>query len=270
MRGESPGYGRRSWGRGEGLGENAARERRRRWECVRKGGLPAPLYLCGQGIFLRGKDAVTNWDQGQVGLDELLACVRAAFGGRRVIGMDCVRRGAWGGGSGEKKRQSQWSALPCAILMKKIILICNSKCSFQHPPVSVRRNDTNFRSAPSMELMLSEGQSSRMSCFVNRPTFSMVALRTVSSAGSFVSTRAKRSPKILVGGKNGSKQILDKRHYIFGAFMPSDLCLPQDIIIEVLVFCNLSLQRDIPAHIKSAAVEQQCGSADGSFCRFRH
>ena len=61
--------------------------------------------------ILTREDAVTNWDQGQVGLDELLACVRAAFGGRRVIGMDCVRRGAWGGGSGEKKRQSQWSAL---------------------------------------------------------------------------------------------------------------------------------------------------------------
>ena len=41
--------------------------------------------------------------------------------------------------------------------------------------------------------------------------------------------------------------------------MPSDLRLTQDIIIEILVFCDFSLQRDIFAHIKSAAVEQQCG-----------
>ena len=56
---------------------------------------------------------------------------------------------------------------------------------------------TNFRNAPSMELILSEGQSSRMSCFVNRPIFSMVARRTVSKAGSLVSTKAKRSSKSL-------------------------------------------------------------------------
>lgn len=34
---------------------------------------------------------------------------------------------------------------------------------------------TNFRSAPSIELMLSEGQSSRISCLVNRPTLFRVA-----------------------------------------------------------------------------------------------
>ena len=56
---------------------------------------------------------------------------------------------------------------------------------------------TNFRSAPSMELILSEGQSSQMSCFVNRPIFSMAARRTVSRAGSLVSIRAKRSSKSL-------------------------------------------------------------------------
>ena len=47
------------------------------------------------------------------------------------------------------------------------------------------------------ELKLSDGQSSRISCFVNRPSFCNVARRTISRAERFVSTRAKRSSKSL-------------------------------------------------------------------------
>ena len=54
---------------------------------------------------------------------------------------------------------------------------------------------TSFRREPSMELRLSEGQSSRISCLVKRPILFFVAFRTTSMAGSFVSTRAKRSSK---------------------------------------------------------------------------
>ena len=86
LRGESPGYGRRSWGAGK-AGGNAARERRRRWECVRKGGLPAPLYLCGQGYSYAGRRR-DQLGSGAGGAGRAPACVRAAFGGRRVIGMD--------------------------------------------------------------------------------------------------------------------------------------------------------------------------------------
>lgn len=56
---------------------------------------------------------------------------------------------------------------------------------------------TNLRRAPSIELMLSEGQSSRISCFVKQPILLKDAFRTVSSAGSFVSTSSKRSSKSL-------------------------------------------------------------------------
>ena len=91
---ETAGFeGRVSWireeerGRGEGLGEmlqgrgGGDGSASGKADCL-------PLYISVDKDILTREDAVTNWDQGQVGLDELLACVRAAFGGRRVIGMD--------------------------------------------------------------------------------------------------------------------------------------------------------------------------------------
>ena len=56
---------------------------------------------------------------------------------------------------------------------------------------------TNFRSAPSIELMLNEGHNSLISCFENLPILFIVARRTVSSAGNFVSTSANLSSKSL-------------------------------------------------------------------------
>ncbi len=47
-----------------------------------------PLYISADKDILKQEDAMTNWDQGQVGLDELLACIRGACRVRRVIGMD--------------------------------------------------------------------------------------------------------------------------------------------------------------------------------------
>lgn len=91
---ETAGFeGRVSWireeelGRGEGLGEmlqgrgGGDGSASGKADCL-------PLYISVDKDILTREDAVTNWDQGQVGLDELLACVRTAFGGRRVIGMD--------------------------------------------------------------------------------------------------------------------------------------------------------------------------------------
>ena len=43
---------------------------------------------------------------------------------------------------------------------------------------------TNFLSEPSIELTLSEGQSSRISCLLKRPILFSLALRTISSAES--------------------------------------------------------------------------------------
>ena len=68
---------------------------------------------------------------------------------------------------------------------------------FPAPSLFNSPDDTNFRSEPSIELMLSEGQSSRISCLVNRPILFRVARLTISRAGSFVSTKANRSSKSL-------------------------------------------------------------------------
>ncbi len=48
---------------------------------------------------------------------------------------------------------------------------------------------TSLRKAPSTELTLREGQSSRISCLVKRPIFFKEACLTISNAGSLVSTR---------------------------------------------------------------------------------
>ena len=47
---------------------------------------------------------------------------------------------------------------------------------------------TNFLREPSMELMLKDGHSSRISCFVNFPILCWIAFLTIFTAGSFVST----------------------------------------------------------------------------------
>ena len=56
---------------------------------------------------------------------------------------------------------------------------------------------TNFLSEPSTELMLRDGQSSRISCLVNRPSFCWVAFRPSSRAGSFSSMMVNRSSNAL-------------------------------------------------------------------------
>ena len=80
---------------------------------------------------------------------------------------------------------------------------------------------TNLRSAPSIELMLNEGQSSLISCFVKRPIFFKVALLTVSSAGSLISTSSNRSSKSLYADK-----IVPSRYLINGTASSWPSCQP--------------------------------------------
>lgn len=47
-----------------------------------------PLYISVDKDILRPEDARTNWDQGTLSLDILLACIKAAASCRSIIGMD--------------------------------------------------------------------------------------------------------------------------------------------------------------------------------------
>lgn len=51
------------------------------------------VYVTIDKDVLRADDAVTNWDQGRLSLDYLMALVRAACAGRRLIGVDVT--GDW-------------------------------------------------------------------------------------------------------------------------------------------------------------------------------
>jgi hypothetical protein len=65
---------------------------------------------------LRPDDAATNWDQGQLSLDDLETLVRAACEGRRLIGADVVgdwSAPAYGGGlDAALKRGEAWLDQP--------------------------------------------------------------------------------------------------------------------------------------------------------------
>ncbi|MDB5467065.1 MAG: hypothetical protein JWQ46_1827 [Phenylobacterium sp.] len=59
------------------------------------------IYVTVDKDVLRSQDAVTNWDQGQASLDFVIAAIRRASAGRRVIGADVVgdwSQAAYGGG----------------------------------------------------------------------------------------------------------------------------------------------------------------------------
>ena len=91
-----------------------------------------------------------------------------------------------------------------------IILVCSSSLFYLmwkyvvDLPAPSRFNSpdsTILRREPSTELRLKDGHSSRISCFVNLPIVSIVALRTTSTAGSFSSTKAKRYSKSLYAAR---------------------------------------------------------------------
>lgn len=56
---------------------------------------------------------------------------------------------------------------------------------------------TSFRKEPSMELMLRDGHSSRISCLLNLPILFCIAFLTMSIAGNLVSTMVNLSSKSL-------------------------------------------------------------------------
>ncbi|RAK58428.1 arginase [Phenylobacterium hankyongense] len=67
------------------------------------------VYVTVDKDVLRPQDAVTNWDQGQASLDFVIAAIRRASAGRRVIGADVV--GDWS--------QAAYGAGPAAWLLKR-------------------------------------------------------------------------------------------------------------------------------------------------------
>jgi len=77
----------RSWPTIESLGEDAFLDQ------LDKAIAGSSLYVTIDKDVLRAQDAVTNWDQGQASLNFVLAAIRRACGGRRVIGADVV--GDW-------------------------------------------------------------------------------------------------------------------------------------------------------------------------------
>jgi arginase family enzyme len=74
------------------------------------------VYLTVDKDVLRPDDAATNWDQGQLSLDDLETLVRAACEGRRLIGADVVgdwSAPAYGGGlDAALKRGEAWLDQP--------------------------------------------------------------------------------------------------------------------------------------------------------------
>ena len=68
---------------------------------------------------------------------------------------------------------------------------------FPLPKRLISSSLTSFLSAPSIELILNDGHSSLISCFVNFPILFIVARCTVSYADNFVSTRENLSSKSL-------------------------------------------------------------------------
>ena len=61
----------------------------------------APVYVTLDKDVLRAADAVTNWDQGEAGLDFVIAAIRRISATRRIIGADVVgdwSRPVYGGG----------------------------------------------------------------------------------------------------------------------------------------------------------------------------
>lgn len=59
------------------------------------------IYVTLDKDVLRPEDAVTNWDQGQASLDFVMAAIRCACAGRRLVGADVVgdwSRPVYGGG----------------------------------------------------------------------------------------------------------------------------------------------------------------------------
>ena len=98
---------------------------------------------------------------------------------------------------------------------------------------------TILRIAPSMELMLSDGQSSRISCFVKRLILFIVARLTISSAGSLVSTNAKRSRKSLC-----AKEIVNKNRncderfnlQIYNHMIVLFVNFVQYLFLEIIIF----------------------------------
>ena len=72
---------------------------------------------------------------------------------------------------------------------------------FPEPSRLSSPKDIIFLSDPSMELILRDGQSSRISCLVNLPILFKVALRTISMAGSFSSMIENLSSKSLYAAR---------------------------------------------------------------------
>ncbi|SCI64753.1 Uncharacterised protein [uncultured Clostridium sp.] len=95
-----------------------------------------------------------------------------------------------------------------------------------------------------MELMLKDGSSSRISCFVNFPILFCVVFLTISTASSSISTIENLS-SILISSKNGAQNIFDERNCIFTAFISPILGSCKCIIVKVLRFCNFGFQRNV-------------------------
>lgn len=84
---------------------------------------------------------------------------------------------------------------------------------------------TSFLKEPSIELTLSVGHSSRISCFVNLPILFNVAFRTISTAGSFSSTIENLSSKSLYAAR-----MVLSRYLMNGVASSVPSCHPSCII----------------------------------------
>lgn len=63
--------------------------------------------------------------------------------------------------------------------------------------------------------------------------------------------------KVLISGKDCSKQIFNEGDNILRAFMPTNLSLAEGITIKVFAFCDFHFQRDVFSDIKTISVEQK-------------
>ena len=108
-----------------------------------------------------------------------------------------------------------------AILCRETYFNRKQQVLFPLPSFFSSPSDTSLRKAPSMELSLRVGHNSRISCLLNRPILFLLALRTISSAGSLVSTSAARSSRSLYAAK-----IVPRRYLIKGRTFSVPSCQP--------------------------------------------
>jgi len=129
---------------------------------------------------------------------------------------------------------------------------------FPTPSLSSSPVATRFLSASSTELMLSEGQRSMTSCFLNLPTKHPVAFLAMPMAGCFSSTIENRPSKSLHAGSIAPRPHFQEWQDVLLPHMPTYLGLSQSVVIEVFVLCDLSFKGDVLANVKAIAVEEQC------------